>query len=225
MVVLTDQSETASVVVTDRHTTVLSAAATRMLSGSLMDDTGKRIGDALVDARREDVDASMEWVQSALDEGIFAAAGSRPKRTISRDSRLDKGGAIAVKTIHGGHDVPIEFPGRLVDLEVGGTTVHWYVSDDEIPALRAMIGDNIASGAVTDGAVSVAMKARAIGGSVGVNCNVCTVCGGCGACGACGLCGGVDFGAAALALVAVDATLTVVNAAATFEVMRAQRTL
>lgn len=52
--------------------------------------------------------------------------------------------------------------------------------------------------------------------ALGANCSVCGLCNGCRACAACTLCGSINYGVAAIALVAVDSALSVTSATSTF---------
>jgi hypothetical protein len=205
--------------VSDRHTTALSSEATRIVRESFVAESPVTLQAILRDDWGEDVDV---WLNDCVSEGIFRVVRSRPKRELSQPEEVRAGEAIRLRAFEGRHDFTAEYSGTLTRSNVAGTTVYWYEAAVDLLNSRETLGFGHVSGATTTTPVTAALQARSLPGSVGARCGVCRVCGGCGACGACGLCGGVDFASAALAIVAVDAALTLTNAASTFEMLRAQ---
>ena len=109
-----------------------------------------------------------------------------------------------------------EYAGRVICVRIGCVFVYIFFSSTpllDINCTPAIDGYNC----ILDfGSLGTTIIPEPIKAALGANCSVCGVCGGCGACGACALCGGLNFGAAAVALVAVDAALSIAGAFAAF---------
>jgi len=220
VVVLTDKEGSAAVMASRSKTTVLSAEALRILRMSFMEGEPAKLR-AIVRTRiPEDIDFATAWIDESVEQGLFRLTATRPKVTDRGTKDMRAGSWISVTGFREQRGVQVEHPGRLETKVVGTSSIFWYTANVDLSPHSALLGLASPSAITVAGPVSARMRTVRVPGGVGANCNVCTVCGGCGACGGCALCGGVDFAAAALALVAVDAALTVTNAASTFEVLR-----
>jgi hypothetical protein len=220
VVILTDKAGSSAIMATHRNTTALTAEAVSILQRSFLADEPLTVPDLLGSTESELAQLSRSWVIESVETNIVQLSSARLERSVDEVQSLNAGDIIAVRTFPGREGIPVEHPGQLSTVHVGDTTIFWFSADINLPERGGVFGVGHAAGATVAGGVSLQMRAQRVPGSVGANCNVCTACGGCGACGACGLCGGVDFAAAALALVAVDAALTLTNAASTFELLR-----
>ena len=109
-----------------------------------------------------------------------------------------------------------EYAGRVICVNIGSVFIYIYFSSTsllDINCTPTIEGYNSVLDFGTLGTTIIPEPTKA---ALGANCSVCGVCGGCGACGACALCGGLNFSAAAVALVAVDAALSIAGSFAAF---------
>lgn len=230
VVVLTDRGESAAIMASRRLTTALSAEATTILRSSFMGDSPRKLPEVVHDRSEEDAKFVASWIDEMVADGVLRLSASKPKIQGRGRSEIKAGDVMRLSEIRPTPGLPgrrregitVEHDGVVETRTVGASVVHWYTANIDLPLAEPLLGLRQPAAAVVTGPVTAQMRARRVPGPLGANCSICGACGGCGACGACGLCGGVDFAAAALAIVAVDAALAVTHAAATFEMLRAQ---
>lgn len=106
-----------------------------------------------------------------------------------------------------------EYAGRVLCIKIGPVSIYIYFSFTSLLKINCGSTNLLGYNAILDfGSYGATVLPEPTKMALGANCSVCGACGGCGACGACALCGGLNYGAAAIALVAVDAALSVTSA-------------
>ncbi|MGL4450886.1 MAG: hypothetical protein ACRCTZ_06805 [Sarcina sp.] len=222
LIILTDEEMNYGVMNINSDTVALSSDAVKLLNEAFIVNYPSKVtqlnpsGDSVINNLLEDLASSRIIGLSPVTppvESIIDYIVS-PGEVINKNS---DSGIVSDEVIIA------EYPGRVFCIKIGSIRIYIYFSETSLLDINCTPTIEGYNCILDFGSLGTTIFPTPVKAALGANCSVCGACGGCGACGACALCGGLNFGAAAIALVAVDAALAITGALSAFAVSRPQQ--
>ncbi|MGL4656735.1 MAG: hypothetical protein ACRCWM_12775 [Sarcina sp.] len=220
IVILTDTDMNYGVMNVNTDTIALSSDAVKLLNEAFNTNYPSKTtdlnptGDSVINNLLEDLASNR----------IIGLSTVAPPVTSAIDYNVNAGDVINNSTSGSVTKNPIiaEYAGRVFCITIGPISIYIYFSATSLLDINCTPTIDGYNCILDFGSLGTTILPEPVKAALGANCSVCGACGGCGACGACALCGGLNFGAAAIALVAVDAALAITGALSAFAVNRPQ---
>jgi hypothetical protein len=230
IVILSDVTRHAAVLVSLTNAVALSGEATEILYASFFDRVAKKnvppnlkqILDPTV-LSFDKVDSTARWAAQSAADKIFELSDAPPKIAKPTTFSVSAGDYIA-HCDFGEGKIKAEYSGQVTKTTVNTTSVAWYSAEVSLKDKHSIVACGSTMSVSARGPIfGTTLYPQPASAALGVNCSGCAVCAVCAACAGCALC---DFSpAAALAIVTVDGTIGVIGvagAALTFGVLRAK---
>ena len=216
IVILTDQEKNYGVMEINNDILAISSETIRMFNDAFFIKYPATVSQ-LNDTNNNDL---LYLVKDLSDNKVIYLAKDTPARTNLVEYDVEVGDIINQNSA-GTDPIIAEYRGRVFCATIGRVTIYIYFSFTPLTTINCEIGRLKEYSAVLNyGNFGTTIMPKPTQMALGANCSVCGACGGCGACGACALCGGLNFGAAAIAIVAVDSVLAVAGTLSAFAVSR-----
>ena len=215
VVILTDTDMNYGVMNVNSDTLALSSDAVKILNEAFITN---------YPSKTTDLNPAGDSVINNLLEGlscnrIIALSPTAPPVESTADYTVNAGDIINNDPVSGNispDPIVAEYAGRVFCTKIGPVYIYIYFSDTSLLDINCISTIDGYNCVLDFGSLGTTIIPEPTKAALGANCSVCGVCGACGACGACALCGGLNFGAAAAALVAVDAALSITGAISAF---------
>lgn len=221
VVILTDTDMNYGVMNVNSDTLALSSDTVKLLNQAFIENYPSKVSD-LNQAGDSIINNLLEDLASKRIIGLSTIA---PPVDSIVDYTVSAGDIINNDPANGTvsqNPIIAEYAGRVFCAKIGPIRIYIYFSTTSLLDINCTPTIDGYNCVLDFGSLGTTILPEPVQAALGANCSVCGACGGCGACGACALCGGLNFGAAAIALVAVDAALAITGALSAFAVSRPQ---